>query len=267
MLVFRPSMAEMTATEIAEIILAMRTKLLRIAIIVVAVWAVTFTYIADKVITKIEHDLLPRGANLILQYPLEGLILKLKISLIFGFVAALPYMVKLSYEALRDRTEILANLELTKTKVVKYASASIILFLVGVTYGYSLMLPLFLKFLYQSAASQGVLAYYSLAEFINFVVLMLTIFGLVFQMPLVMIFLVSNDLVKLDTVKYYRRHFYVVFFIIGAAITPPDVFTQAMVAVPMIVLFEFSILISRVFEKADQQADQQSSEPDMSFEI
>ena len=255
-------MAEMTATEIAEIILAMRTKLFRIAIIVAVVWAISFAYIADIVISKIEQDLLPEGANLIYQYPLEGLILKLKISLIFGFVAALPYMSKLAYEALRDRTEILSHVELTKMKVVKYISASIVLFLIGLTYGYSLMLPLFLQFLYQSAAAQGVLAYYSLAEFINFVVLMLAIFGIVFQMPLVMTFLVSNDLVKLETVRYYRRHFYVVFFIIGAAITPPDVFTQAMVALPMIILFEFSILISKIFERPSQQA-----EPDMAFEI
>ena len=255
-------MAEMTATEIAEILVAVRVKLLRIAIIIAVVWAVSFAYVADIVISKIEQDLLPEGANLIYQYPLEGLVLKLKISLIFGVVAALPYMVKLTYETLRDRTEILANLELTKMKVVKYVSVSIILFLIGLIYGYSLMLPIFLQFLYQSAATQGVLAYYSLAEFINFVVLMLAVFGVVFQMPLVMIFLVSNGLVNLGTVRYYRRHFYVVFFIIGAAITPPDVFTQAMVALPMIILFEFSVLISKIFEKPGHQA-----EPDMAFEI
>ncbi len=256
-------MAEMTATEVAEILVAMRTKLLRIAIIVAVVWAVSFAYVADIVISKIEQDLLPEGANLIYQYPLEGLVLKLKISLIFGFVAALPYITKLAYEALRDRTEILTNVELTKAKVVKYVSASVILFLIGLTYGYSLMLPIFLQFLYQSAAAQGVLAYYSLAEFINFVVLMLAVFGIVFQMPLVMVFLVSNGLVKLETVRYYRRHFYVVFFIIGAAITPPDVFTQAMVALPMIVLFEFSILISRIFERPAQQG----SEADIAHEL
>lgn len=260
-------MAEMTATEIAEIILAMRTKILRIFMIVAVVWVISFTYIADRVISKIEHDLLPEGANLIYQYPLEGLILKLKISLIFGFVAALPYMSRLAYQALRDRTEFLSHVELTKMKVIKYVSASIVLFLAGVVYGYSLMLPIFLQFLYQSAAAQGVLAYYSIAEFINFVVLMLAIFGIVFQMPLIMIFLVSNNLARLETVRYYRRHFYVVFFIIGAAITPPDVFTQAMVALPMIVLFEFSILVSKLFEKPSQQTEQQSGEPDMSFEI
>ena len=90
---------------------------------------------------------------------------------------------------------------------------------------------------------------YTISEFIGFIVLMLTIFGLVFQMPIVMLFLVGNDIVEFKTLKYYRRHFYVAFFVIGAAITPPDVFTQAMVALPMIAFFEISLLSIRVIHR------------------
>jgi sec-independent protein translocase protein TatC len=89
-------------------------------------------------------------------------------------------------------------------------------------------------------------ATYSLAEFINFIILLLAVFGVVFQMPLIMIFLVGNDLIDYRTITYYRRHFYIGFFIIGAAITPPDVFTQLMVAGPMILFFEVSIIAIRI---------------------
>ena len=241
-------MAEL-ATDIAEVLLALRVKLLRIVLAIVVLWVVIYTFVADSIISKIESDLLPEGAETIYTYPLEGLILKLKISLIIAFVLVLPYLVHLIYKALKERTELLENVDIKKATAIKYGVVSAILFTLGVAYGYIIMLPIFMKFLYESAASQGVTPLYTLSEFIGFIVLMLTVFGLVFQMPIVMLFLVGNDLVKFDTIRYYRRHFYVGFFIIGAAITPPDVFTQAMVALPMIVFFEISLLSIRIIHR------------------
>jgi sec-independent protein translocase protein TatC len=64
-----------------------------------------------------------------------------------------------------------------------------------------------------------------------------------------MLFLVSNGIVKFSTLAYYRRHFYVVFFVVGAIITPPDVFTQVIVALPMIAFFEVSMLFIRLVHR------------------
>ncbi|AGK61823.1 Sec-independent protein secretion pathway component TatC [Archaeoglobus sulfaticallidus PM70-1] len=239
-------MADFTATEMAEILLMIRNRFMRLVAIIAVTWALTYMFIADTIISKIKTDLLPEGANLIYTAPLEGLILKLKISLYIGIIAGTPYLVYLIYKALKTRTELLENINLTKSSAIKYLIVAIMLFTLGIAYGYMIMLPIFMQFLYSSAASQGVLATYSLAEFINFIILMLAVFGLVFQMPLIMLFLVGNDLVEYRTITYYRKHFYVAFFIIGAAITPPDVFTQAMVAFPMILFFEISILFIRI---------------------
>ncbi|GEM_PF-298913 len=298
-------MADFTASEAAEILLTLRTKLIRIIAIVAVVWAITFTAVADPLLVKIIEDLYPGdlanaqkanldelakvteelkritetlenylnnpnneslresasqalkdlsklslrvSANPIYTKPLEGLILKLKISLLFGVVAALPYMIYLAYQTLKYRTEVLKNVSISKAQSIKYIIASIVLFSLGTLYGY-FILKFFLEFLYKSAVSQGVSPLYTLSEFINFVVLMLVIFGLIFQMPLIMLFLVSNGLVKFSTFAYYRRHFYVVFFILGAVITPPDVFTQAIVALPMIVFFEVSMIFIRIIHR------------------
>lgn len=241
-------MAEL-ATDVAEVLLALRVKLLRIILVLVILWVIIYAFVADSIISKIESDLLPKGAETIYTYPLEGLILKLKISLVIAFVCILPYLIRLIYKALKERTEILENVDIKKSTAIKYGIVSAILFTLGVAYGYMIMLPIFMKFLYESAASQGVLPLYTISEFIGFIVLMLTVFGLVFQMPIVMLFLVGNDIVKFETLKYYRRHFYVGFFIVGAAITPPDVFTQAMVALPMIAFFEISLLAIRIIHR------------------
>jgi len=242
-------MAELTATEIAEVLLGIRRRLLKIVAIIVSVWAISFTFLTDKIIEKVEADLLPKGAKVVITYPLEYLILKLKISLYLGIAVALPYIAHLTYKTLKERTELLNNVQISKSKAMWYLVVGVILFATGVAYGYTLMLPLFMQFLYNLAVQQGALAYYSISEFVSFVVLMLVVFGFVFEMPLIMCVLVGNGMVKYRTLKYYRRHLYVAFFIIGAAITPPDVFTQLMVAIPMVVFFEVSLLVIRIIYK------------------
>jgi len=242
-------MADFTASEAAEILVALRTKLIKIIAIVAIVWAIFFVLFADPIITRIIDDLLPKGAEIIYTRPLEGMILKLKISLIFGFAAVLPYIIVLAYRTLKDRTGFLANVNVKKGTAFRYSIVSVILFSSGVIYGYYI-LRFFLQYLYQMAASQGVLAYYSIAEFINFAVLMLTIFGIIFQMPLIMTFLVGNGLVEYNSLKYYRRHLYVGFFVLGAAITPPDVFTQTIIAFPMIIFFEVSLVVIRIIHRS-----------------
>jgi len=64
-----------------------------------------------------------------------------------------------------------------------------------------------------------------------------------------MFFLVRNKIVSYETLSYYRRHIYVAFFVIGAITTPPDVFTQIMVAVPMVIFFEISLLLVRIYAR------------------
>lgn len=76
---------------------------------------------------------------------------------------------------------------------------------------------------------------------IDFIIRMLLVFGLCFQLPLVVITLVKARLIKLSTMRYYRPHFVVFAFIVGMLFTPPDVFSQIMLALPMVILYEISL--------------------------
>ena len=236
-------MAEVTLKEIAEVLAAIRNKLLRIIAIILIGWAVSFSFIADAIITAVEA-IKPEGAKLIYKAPLEGLILKLKLSLLVGLALASPYIVYIVYKTLKERTDL--SISVKKSNLLLYITASIILFSLGVAYGYKIMLPIFLEFLYKSAENQGVLSYYTISEYVMFVVLMLCVFGLIFQMPLIMFITVRNGIATLETYKYYRRHFYVAFFTFAAIVTPPDIFTQLMVGVPMVIFYELSLIIVRL---------------------
>ncbi len=196
---------------------------------------------ASKRLVRVAMELM---SSPVLLTPLEGLLLNLKLSLAVGIAAALPYILHILLKAMRS-AEIL-NVEIRRTSAFKYGITAVILFILGVIYGYNMM-KFFIRFLYTMAAAQGAVPLYSLAEFVNFVALMLVLFGLVFELPVVMFFLVRNGIVQYETLAYYRRHIYVAFFVIGAITTPPDVFTQIMVAVPMVVFFEISLLFVRIF--------------------
>ena len=240
-------MVNITATEIAEVLLQIRRKILHIVIVILAVWAISFLCISDLIINKIKGDLLPEGAKIVYTYPLEPLMLKLRISLYLGISVAIPYILYIVYKSLKERIGL--SLNITRKNLIIYFTLAILLFIAGVLYGYMIMLPIFLNFLYNFAIEQGALAYYTMTDFVGFVFLMLLILGFVFEMPLIIYFLVKYNIVQYKTILSYRRHFYIVFFIIGAAITPPDVLTQLMVACPMILFFEFSLFIIKIIYK------------------
>lgn len=124
---------DFTTTQVAELLLTLRMSLIKIILIIAIVWGVSFALFADSLITRMTFDLLPQGANVIYTRPLEGIILKLKISIIFGFVAVLPYLGVLIYRNLRERTDILKEVNVRKSSALKYAAASVILLSAGIT--------------------------------------------------------------------------------------------------------------------------------------
>lgn len=172
--------------------------------------------------------------------PLEAIVLSLKISFAIGIALAIPYLLAILARTLRSRG-------LLTVSVKYYAISAIFLFVLGCVYGFFIV-RFIIRFLHEITVSYGVTPLYSLSDFVTFVLFMITIFGLFFEIPVVMYFLVRNKIVRYETLRYYRRHIYVFFFVISAIATPTvDVFTQIMLALPMIVLFEIGILFLRFF--------------------
>jgi sec-independent protein translocase protein TatC len=191
---------------------------------------------------KISKLISPYAGPVVLT-PLEVLVLSIKISIAIGIASVIPYIILLASRVLKSRG-------LFKTSTIYYVISSLILFFVGVIYGF-FILKIIIQFLHNITVSQGVIPLYSLAEFVNFALLMIFVFGFFFQIPVVMVFLTRNRIVQYETIRYYRRHCYVLFFVISAIVTPTvDVFTQTMLAIPMILLFEFGLLFSKIFSPA-----------------
>ncbi len=206
-------------------------------------------------LTKLSGELLNISQNLNLYRPnivyltpMEVLMLEFKMSLIFGAILALPLIIYYVYKGVRGRLP--GILTANKSYILSIIAASLLLFLIGAGYAYFYMLPLFLSYLYQDAASLGINANFSVYEFIYFVVMTTVIIGAAFELPLILNLLVRFGITSRDTLAYYRRHAYIILLIIAAWITPgPDIFSQVMVTVPFVILYEASLILMRLTGK------------------
>tara|TARA_B110000263_G_scaffold162342_1_gene141248 strand:- start:2775 stop:3599 length:825 start_codon:yes stop_codon:yes gene_type:complete len=170
-------------------------------------------------------------------------------SIVAGFVVAFPYvfweMWRFISPALHDDESSVAN------GVVFFSS---ILFLLGVLFGYYVVSPLSVHFLGSYQVSETVVNQISLSSFISTVTTVCLANGVVFELPILVYFLTKIGLLTPQFMQTYRKHALVMTLIFSAIITPPDITSQILVALPLMVLYEISIKISaRVLRKQEKQ--------------
>jgi len=170
-------------------------------------------------------------------------------SIVAGFVVAFPYVF---WEMWRFISPALHDDESSVAKGVVFFSS--ILFLLGVLFGYYVVSPLSVHFLGSYQVSETVANQISLSSFISTVTTVCLANGLVFELPILVYFLTKIGLLTPQFMQTYRKHALVMTLIFSAIITPPDITSQILVALPLMVLYEISIKISaRVLRKQEKQ--------------
>jgi len=211
-------------------------------VIAFATFAVVFNFAPD-IIDWIAEKLLPSEATLIYLSPAEFFLLKLRVA---GYSAISLIFIVTTIQVwytIRSRS-LLPDLGIGK--LIGILIISLILFLLGVTYSLELMLPTVLEYLQNDAADAGLETTYSLSAFYHFVFLLTFSLGVTFQLPLIVMLLLRLELTTTDKLAQYRSHLVVVFFILAAMITPPDVISQFLLAIPLMILYELSIIVGKI---------------------
>ena len=146
-----------------------------------------------------------------------------------------------------------------KERMIVTASllAGAVCFLIGVLFAYFISLPFMLRFLIQFTGEVDVSASISIQQYISFLLTVFIIFGLIFELPVVSVLLTGLGLIRAEWLIKGRKVMIVVIFVVAAIITPPDIASQIMVAIPMLGLYEISILLSRLVGKARKPEEQQ----------
>lgn len=167
--------------------------------------------------------------------PVEYILTQVKIGGLLAFVFSLPVII---YQLLVFIRPGLNKKE--KEGLTMVLPSFILLFLIGVVFAYFMFLPVAVYFL--GNLSKGIIEnIWSIGKFVDFVLLSCLMFGLIFQMPLLLIVLNRLGLVKAEWLKKYRAHVYVIIFLVAALITPPDIVTQLIIGLPLVLLYEVSL--------------------------
>jgi sec-independent protein translocase protein TatC len=168
----------------------------------------------------------------------------IKISLIAGLVLSFPFIF---YEFWRFiRPALYQNEKQHTTGAIFYIS---FLFLLGVVFGYFLITPLSINFLYNYHISDVVTNVPTLGSYVSLITSIVLASGLLFELPVLVYFLSRIGLVTASFLKRYRKHAVIVILLVAGIITPPDIFSQIMVSLPLFLLYEISIVISKRVEK------------------
>ncbi len=176
----------------------------------------------------------------------------LLVSVVSGIIVAMPYIL---YQLWRFIAPGLHARERGAVGGIVWAMA--VLFLVGVAFGYLVLTPMSVQFLgnYRVGTGNAISNEINLDSFIGTITSLSLWTGLVFQLPLVMVFLTRLGLVGPGFLRTYRKHAYVGILIVAAIITPPDVTSQILVSFPLVVLYEGSIFLSARVERRKLAAE------------
>jgi sec-independent protein translocase protein TatC len=243
-------------------------ELRRRLIISAAAWLVTFIgcyRYSERLFQFISEPVraaLPKGSSLVFINATEPFFTYLKIAAIAGLLLALPVIFWQLWGFVAPG--LYSN---EKKFAVPFVFASCLCFGVGAYFGFSFVFPTIFTFLIKFGTSTGdINAMLSMGQYLSLSSKLLLAFGLVFELPIIIFFLARMGIVDHLWLRRNRKYALIVAFIVGAILTPPDVFSQTALALPFILLYEVGIWMAFFFGKRPEEADTAAGEQEGSGE-
>jgi sec-independent protein translocase protein TatC len=179
----------------------------------------------------------------------EGFMTHMRLSLFLGLGLSFPYII---FQIYRFLSPGLYKKE--KRVILPFVLGSICLFFIGISIAFFLVAPIACKFF---ISFEGLINYNHseipivlearISEYLSTITQLLISFGIVFQLPIILLMLSKLGVVSVEVLRKYRRHAIVLNFVVAAIITPPDVISQVSLAIPMVLLYELSIFFIKKF--------------------
>jgi sec-independent protein translocase protein TatC len=188
-----------------------------------------------------------QNTKLVFLSPTEGFWMNMKISLVAALILALPVIFQQIWSFISPGLH-----SKEKKYVVPFVFLATCLFLVGAAFCFYVVLPFAMSFLLSYKVGDFMMPMLSVGQYVDFCLKFVLAFGAVFELPIIIIFLTRIGLVTPQTLAKHRRYSILIAFIVAAILTPtPDVFNQTLMAVPMVILYEVGILMSRIFVRRE----------------
>ena len=235
-----PAQEESVFTHLVEL----RDRIIKASAAVLIVF-VSMVYWAPDIfhlLAKPMLDVLPKGAHMIVTDVTGSFFVPIKVTLMAAFVVALPIV---TYQLWAFIAPGLYQHE--KKLILPLVVSTYTLFLIGMSFAYFLVFPTVFSFMVSYNAPLGADMSTDIDKYLSFAMTTFLAFGFTFEVPVVVVVLVRMGMVPLAKLKEIRPYVIVGAFVISAVVTPPDIMSQLLLAIPLCVLYEFGLLIARFY--------------------
>lgn len=233
----------------------LRYRIIASVIVVMLMFGACY-YFIDVFIHILERPVKSAVPDLKLTFlaPAEGFFVSMKVAFFSGVVVSWPVII---YQAWMFISPGLKKSE--RKYVFPFVIFGTLLFFIGISFCYFIILPLGLKFLIGFGQTYW-LANIAVDYYLSFCMKLSLAFGFVFELPLVLALLGKMEIITSTQLREGRRYAVVVAFIIAAILTPPDVVSQCLMAIPLIILYELSIYVVRAIERKSAETGTEAEE-------
>lgn len=239
-------------------LLELRTRLMRAAVAVVIAFIPCAIY-SNRIFDFLSRPLiakLPHGQKLIATSITTTFTTPLKLSFIVALLAMMPYVL---YEIWAFVAPGLYRRE--KRFAIPLLASAILLFYIGVAFSYFVVFPTVFRF-FVATTPPNVQLMADISNYLHFALTLFVAFGVAFETPVAVVLLVLTNLVSLEKLRSMRAYVLILVFVLAAILTPPDVFSQFTMAIPMYLLFEGGIFMASIMRRnldMEEQASGQGS--------
>ncbi len=226
-------------------LIEVRSRLLKIVVVVLVIFLVLF-YFATDLYSWLAQPLLrylPENASMIATQVASPFLAPFKLALVLSIFVAIPFIL---YQIWAFVAPGLYKHE--KKMVLPLLISSTLLFYGGAAFAYYVIFPIIFQF-FTSIQLEGVTQMTDITEYLDFVLKMIVAFGIVFEVPVAIILLVRMGVISVESLIEKRPYVIVGSFVLGMLITPPDVVSQILLAVPVWLLFELGLFVAKLIAR------------------
>lgn len=237
-------------------LIEMRDRLLRAVLAVLVIFLGVF-YFANELYQIVATPLmehLPEGASMISTKPAGTFFTPMKLALVLSIFAAMPFIL---YQLWAFVAPGLYTHE--RKLIMPLLVSSTLLFYAGMAFAYYVVFPLMFAF-FVTVAPEGVEVMTDISEYLDFVLKIFFAFGVAFEVPIATILLVRVGVTTPESLAQKRPYIIVGAFVIGMLLTPPDIISQTLLALPMWLLFEVGLIASRYFLRLKKEREEELEE-------
>lgn len=236
-----------------EHLIELRSKLLRSVVVILLAFVVLYPFSNELylLVSQPLRELLPEGTQMIATEVASPFLAPFKLTLVTALFAAIPFVL---YQVWSFIAPGLYQHE--KKIALPLLASSVILFYAGALFAYTVVFPLIFAF-FTSAGPSDVAVMTDINAYLNFVLKLFFAFGVAFEIPVATFILVWTGITSVQSLSEKRPYVVIFCFVVGMLLTPPDVISQTLLAVPMWLLYELGILMARLVKKrSDEQSEQ-----------